>query len=131
MIDYEDDWHVLISKSGSVLPKAFMASVAAPVLAVIILLCDDYFADFRKVSGIEDVNQSFMWNAMTAIIAILLGFRTKQALGRFWEGTGLLHQMRGEWFDASSCLMTFSRDGKVNKGKAMSMVRAGKSSKRF
>ena len=30
-------------------------------------------------------------------------------MGRFWEGTSLLHQMRGEWFDSVSCLMTFSR----------------------
>ena len=28
---------------------------------------------------------------------------------RFWEGTGLLHQMRGEWFDAVSCCVTFTR----------------------
>jgi len=43
------------------------------------------------------------------ITVLLLAFRTRQALGRFWEGTGLLHQMRGEWFDAVSCLMAFSR----------------------
>ena len=27
-------------------------------------------------------------------------------MARFWEGTGLLHQMRGEWFDAVSCCVT-------------------------
>lgn len=42
-------------------------------------------------------------------MVILLGFRIKQALDRFWEGTGLLHQMRGEWFDSVSCCVTFSR----------------------
>jgi len=59
-----------------------------------------------------------MWNATTVVISLCLGFRTRQALGRFWEGTSLLHQMRGEWFDAASCLVSFSRDGKLHKGKA-------------
>ncbi|CAJ1372580.1 unnamed protein product [Effrenium voratum] len=35
--------------------------------------------------------------------------RSRAAMERFWEGTGLLHQMRGEWFDAVSCCVTFSR----------------------
>ena len=35
--------------------------------------------------------------------------RDLEAMERFWEGTGLLHQMRGEWFDAVSCCVTFTR----------------------
>merc|ERR1719491_752049 len=45
---------------------------------------------------------------MTAVLGLLLGFRTSRAMARFWEGTGLLHQMRGEWFDSISCCVTFS-----------------------
>eukprot|EP00419_Tripos_fusus_P051094 CAMPEP_0172826358 /NCGR_PEP_ID=MMETSP1075-20121228/19360_1 /TAXON_ID=2916 /ORGANISM="Ceratium fusus, Strain PA161109" /LENGTH=511 /DNA_ID=CAMNT_0013668001 /DNA_START=236 /DNA_END=1771 /DNA_ORIENTATION=+ len=33
-------------------------------------------------------------------------------MGRFWEGTSLLHAMRGEWFDSISCLATFTVPGK-------------------
>merc|ERR1719446_1892500 len=93
-----------------------MASISA-VVAVLILYMEEWSPGFREESGIKDITQSFMWNAMTAVIGILLGFRTRQALGRFWEGTSLLHQMRGEWFDAASCLMSFSRDARINKNR--------------
>ena len=38
-----------------------------------------------------------MMMMMMMMMIDMLSFRTRQALGRFWEGTGLLHQMRGEW----------------------------------
>lgn len=63
----------------------------------------------------DDFSQSQIWNLMTMSLVILIGFRTRQALGRFWEGTSLLHQMRGEWFDSVSCLMSFSKAAKEKK----------------
>merc|ERR1712232_791809 len=53
-----------------------------------------------------------MGNATTAVLLFLLGFRVRQGLSRFWEGTGLLHQMRGEWFDTVSNCVTFSISAK-------------------
>lgn len=41
--------------------------------------------------------------------AVKSSTRNLEAMERFWEGTGLLHQMRGEWFDAVSCCVTFTR----------------------
>eukprot|EP00435_Cladocopium_sp_Y103_P026482 s2911_g6.t1 len=41
--------------------------------------------------------------------AVSRGAGINRAMERFWEGTGLLHQMRGEWFDAVSCCVTFTR----------------------
>mmetsp|Transcript_29680 Transcript_29680/g.95132 ORF Transcript_29680/g.95132 Transcript_29680/m.95132 type:complete len:82 (+) Transcript_29680:336-581(+) len=46
---------------------------------------------------------------------LLLGARTWQALSRFWDGTGLLHMMRGEWYDSVSCLVAFSRSAKATR----------------
>merc|ERR1719174_1077753 len=59
--------------------------------------------------GIDVLSNSLAWSAATGCLSMLLGFRTSQAMSRFWEGTGLLHQMRGEWFDSVSCCVTFSR----------------------
>jgi len=56
----------------------------------------------------EDFHTAAMWSAMTAVLGVLLGFRTTQAYSRYWEGSGLLHQMRAEWFDSVSCLFAFS-----------------------
>lgn len=52
-------------------------------------------SDFFNVIVQEDFNKSQVWSALTASLALLIAFRTRQALQRFWEGTTLLHQMRG------------------------------------
>eukprot|EP00928_Gymnodinium_smaydae_P091199 TRINITY_DN7490_c0_g1_i1.p1 TRINITY_DN7490_c0_g1~~TRINITY_DN7490_c0_g1_i1.p1 ORF type:complete len:459 (+),score=54.37 TRINITY_DN7490_c0_g1_i1:288-1664(+) len=44
-------------------------------------------------------------------------------MGRFWEGTGLLHQMRGEWFDSISCCVTFSMAARKAKPKDVERFR--------
>jgi len=56
-----------------------------------------------------------LWAAVSGPLVILVGFRTSQAWGRFWEGTSLLHAMRGEWFDSASCLVTFTFSAKDKK----------------
>lgn len=40
---------------------------------------------------------------------ILVVFRTGQAYNRFWDGSTLTHQMRGDWFDAASSIISFTR----------------------
>eukprot|EP00929_Paragymnodinium_shiwhaense_P049410 TRINITY_DN2491_c3_g1_i1.p1 TRINITY_DN2491_c3_g1~~TRINITY_DN2491_c3_g1_i1.p1 ORF type:complete len:539 (+),score=132.24 TRINITY_DN2491_c3_g1_i1:154-1770(+) len=117
MIDYEESARIIFALNGSVLPQAFFRALPAPFFALLILICEDYIEDFRERTGLLEISQSFMWNAASAVIVILLGFRTRTAFGRFWEGTGLLHQMQAEWFDAASCLVAFSRDAKVAKFK--------------
>ncbi|CAK9017907.1 Hypothetical protein (Fragment), partial [Durusdinium trenchii] len=70
----------------------------------------------RNVTEIEaDLSKGQVWTALTGSLGLLIGFRTSQSLNRFWEGTGLLHQMRGEWFDSVSCLLSFSRHAKSTR----------------
>lgn len=112
MIHYDEgDWQLafIFQRSGSVVPKALCFAVPSAVLAFAQCYWTEFKSDFKQEFGTADLTESQIWNALTAMIVILLSFRTRQALGRFWEGTGLLHQMRGEWFDAISCLMAFSR----------------------
>lgn len=115
MITYDEgDWHLqfLLKWNGSVVPTVCFR-FALPSASLAVLLTYLEVAEVEHGSGIWDLQDSQIWTAVTAITIILLGFRTRQALGRFWEGTGLLHQMRGEWFDAISCLMAFSRQAKT------------------
>lgn len=112
MIDYSEEWlfHTLLHCKGSVALRASYFAVPSAALAVLLLHLDDWLGrDFRRETGLLEAKQSQVWSASTGILAALLGFRTKRAMSRFWEGTGLLHQMRGEWFDAVSCCVTFSR----------------------
>jgi len=70
-----------------------------------------------------DYTGSQIWNACTAILVMLLSFRTATAFSRFWEGTGLLHQMRGEWFDTVSNCVTFSIAAKKQKPREVTEFR--------
>jgi len=97
---------VIFQKEGSVIPLTLYHCVPSVIL-VIILMCLDLGIDEFDV-GQESIKSSQLWAAMVSTLAFLIGFRTNKAYGRFWQGTTLLHQMWGEWFDAVSCLVAFS-----------------------
>jgi predicted membrane chloride channel (bestrophin family) len=65
-----------------------------------------------------------MWKVISMILLSLLSFRAQQAFSRFWEGTGLLHMMRGEWFDTVSNCIAFSMVAKIKKPKETEIFRA-------
>mmetsp|Transcript_42637 Transcript_42637/g.76457 ORF Transcript_42637/g.76457 Transcript_42637/m.76457 type:complete len:526 (-) Transcript_42637:123-1700(-) len=117
MIDYEEEWlfPLLFKCSGSVALRASLFAVPSAILGVLLLYLDEWVPGFREDTGLMDIGASHIWNAVTAMAGILMGFRTRQALSRFWEGTGLLHQMRGEWFDTVSNCITFSISAKKTK----------------
>eukprot|EP00913_Durusdinium_trenchii_P016498 g15507.t2 len=52
-----------------------------------------------------------VYNAFSTLLGILVVFRTGQAYNRFWDGSTLTHQMRGDWFDAASSIISFTRTG--------------------
>jgi len=117
MIEYEEEWFIklIFRCDGSVGWRAALFAVPAGAFAVLLLVLNDQVDNFWQESGINSITGSQTWVAATAVLTILLGFRTRQALSRFWEGTGLLHQMRGEWFDSVSCCVTFSRAAQASK----------------
>eukprot|EP00440_Ansanella_granifera_P059596 gb/GFBE01064592.1/.p1 GENE.gb/GFBE01064592.1/~~gb/GFBE01064592.1/.p1 ORF type:complete len:535 (+),score=107.27 gb/GFBE01064592.1/:1-1605(+) len=115
MIHYEDGLRTLFMLKGSVIPKAFFLSLPSVILTVVLLFIEQGTGDAVEEMYLADMNKSQVWSAMTMTLATLIGFRTRQSLGRFWEGTSLLHQMRGEWFDAVSCLFSFSRKARDSK----------------
>lgn len=111
MIQYSEDYIVplIFRINGSVGVRSCMFAIPAAVIALIMVFLDDAVPSFREDIGLLDLKYSQLWTASTGVLGILLGFRTNRAMARFWEGTGLLHQMRGEWFDSVSCCVTFSR----------------------
>jgi len=54
-----------------------------------------------------------VWAGFSSVLAFLIVFRNNQAYSRFWEGATLIQQIRGEWFNAVSSLISFmaSREG--------------------
>uniref|UniRef100_A0A7S1RDA9 Bestrophin homolog n=1 Tax=Alexandrium catenella TaxID=2925 RepID=A0A7S1RDA9_ALECA len=117
MIVYNEDYliRLLWRLDGSVGPRALLFAIPAGIFAVILLVCEDHVHNFFQETGIDAITGSQSWAAVTGVLTLLLSFRSRQALSRFWEGTGLLHQMRGEWFDSVSCCVTFTRGALESK----------------
>jgi len=121
----EDDWlcKVVFKIHGSVFPRAALFAIPSALLAILIRRLQADEATVIEDIGLSDLTESLLWSGMTAAIGTLISFRIRQALGRFWEGTGLLHQMRGEWFESAACLVTFSRQAKPTKPEAVAEFR--------
>merc|ERR1740138_1615055 len=58
--------------------------------------------DTHQMVGVE-----VLWSGYTFVLGFLVVFRNNQAYSRFWEGATLINQVRGEWFNAISCLIAF------------------------
>lgn len=110
MIDYDEEWlwPLLFQREGSVAFRASLYAIPSAFLGIIIVYLEEIQPGLREELGFPDLSGSHIWNAATGVCMIMLAFRTRTALSRFWEGTGLLHQMRGEWFDTVSNCVTFS-----------------------
>eukprot|EP00929_Paragymnodinium_shiwhaense_P065586 TRINITY_DN32861_c0_g1_i1.p1 TRINITY_DN32861_c0_g1~~TRINITY_DN32861_c0_g1_i1.p1 ORF type:complete len:758 (+),score=146.02 TRINITY_DN32861_c0_g1_i1:203-2476(+) len=117
MIDYNPSllYGLVFQRTGSVFPRAFAYALPSWLMAVGVLMVAERFPDLFQVIGVDNVSNSQPWAITTTVLFSLVGFRIRQAMNRFWEGTGLLHQMRGEWYDSVSCLMTFSRGSKETR----------------
>lgn len=109
---YVPTFRLLLQKEGSVIPRALLSSLPSGCAAVIIILMGD---GVNEKTGTDSLNASQLWAAMAAVLMFMVGFRTNKAYSRFWDGTTLLHQMWGEWFDAVSCLVAFSSTAKKSK----------------
>jgi len=125
MINYEENWLItlLLHSQGSVAGRSVLFAGPAAAVALLLLIIEDYAPEFRESIGIDDVSESQTWTAVTVVVMALLAFRTRQALARFWEGTGLLHMMRGEWYDSVSCLLSFSRSARESKPEEVAKFR--------
>eukprot|EP00928_Gymnodinium_smaydae_P035646 TRINITY_DN2504_c0_g1_i2.p1 TRINITY_DN2504_c0_g1~~TRINITY_DN2504_c0_g1_i2.p1 ORF type:complete len:350 (-),score=50.48 TRINITY_DN2504_c0_g1_i2:37-1086(-) len=125
MIDYDEEWllKLVFTLRGSVSLRALWFAVPAAILAFLLVLLDRMDPDAREAWGLLELGKSQLWAASTGIVASLLMFRINRAMARFWEGTGLLHQMRGEWFDSISCCVTFSRAAVASKPKEVEEFR--------
>jgi len=123
MIEYDEEWiyRVLCQCKGSVAIRATLYAAPSPILALVFRVFHGRMEDILSES--EEFAASQTWTAATTVLVLLLAFRTAQAFSRFWEGTSLLHQMRGEWFDAVSCLVTFSRGAVETKPEEVKVFR--------
>jgi len=106
MIQYRaGKWGLLFAFSlgGSVFPKALVFALPCAVTTVILHILFQEEETSRTVNMGDGATDMFA--GFNFILGFLIVFRSNIAYSRWWEGGGLLQQLRGEWFNAfSSCL---------------------------
>merc|ERR1719469_447712 len=71
--------------------------------------------DLTVFGGEEGIlRETQAWSGFSFLVGFLIVFRTSQAYARFWEGCTASHQMRAEWFDACSSIVSFTKYSKVS-----------------
>jgi len=126
MIEYTPGdyaWRIAFRIKGSVMPSALLISIPSAALACLLCIYYDYTKDTLDQAGLSQTTNTALWVSVSVPVLSLIGYRTQQALQRFWEGTSLLHAMRGEWFDSASCLATFSKSALKTQPQAVDKFR--------
>lgn len=120
MIEYTSDkWGIWFAfrLRGSVFPKSFGFAIACSTLTVLGHLALTA-TDTRDAVKVGDQGTS-MLSMFTFVLGFLIVFRTQQAYSRWWEGGTLLQELRGEWFNAYSCLVAFANPADSKKHEVM------------
>mmetsp|Transcript_39521 Transcript_39521/g.92964 ORF Transcript_39521/g.92964 Transcript_39521/m.92964 type:complete len:583 (+) Transcript_39521:142-1890(+) len=118
MIEYRQGGVYILCRlfqcSGSTFPVTiFIALPCALLAAAVQFLYPDgnlrlaVFGVAPDAGGVMTESQA--WSGFSFLVGFLIVFRTSQAYGRFWEGCTASHQMRAEWFDAGSSLVSFCK----------------------
>jgi len=109
MIDYTEkgcNLKFICGVRGSVIPQTMCWVIPSmAVAAVNRMLIDHYLKDSPLTDSVEGALN--IWTSSTFVMGFLLVFRTQQAYSRYWEGSTLLQQIKGEWFNAVSSLFAF------------------------
>mmetsp|Transcript_45028 Transcript_45028/g.130256 ORF Transcript_45028/g.130256 Transcript_45028/m.130256 type:complete len:451 (+) Transcript_45028:151-1503(+) len=106
MIHYKrgGKWHFIniFLMRGSVFPASF--AMAGPCALISFLL--KLYSTFESDSVLLNPTA---WSGFSSLVGFLVVFRTSEAYSRFWDGCTATHQMRAEWIDAASAMMSFCK----------------------
>lgn len=106
--------HVLniFAMDGSVFPRVFPSSLLCALIAAAL----HQFKGKIQVPIVFDdpdhnviMKDTVVWQGFSFLVGFMIVFRTSMAYNRFWEGCTQLYQMRGEWLDACSSLIAFTK----------------------
>lgn len=89
--------------SSSFFWRALLVAVPNGLCAMLLSI----YATRPTDQQVSAVGVGQIWTGYNFVLGFLVVFRTTHSYGRYWEGATLLHQIRGEWFNAVSCLFAF------------------------
>jgi len=125
MIDYREAWllPLVFKLQGSVYARCAIFAVPSSLLTIILVMTEAWVPGYREETMLAALDSSAIWAMLTAVLIFMVSFRTRQGYSRFWEGTGLLHQMKGEWFDTVSNCVTFTISANKERVKEVEQFR--------
>eukprot|EP00443_Scrippsiella_acuminata_P077615 CAMPEP_0115379490 /NCGR_PEP_ID=MMETSP0271-20121206/4559_1 /TAXON_ID=71861 /ORGANISM="Scrippsiella trochoidea, Strain CCMP3099" /LENGTH=398 /DNA_ID=CAMNT_0002802695 /DNA_START=196 /DNA_END=1389 /DNA_ORIENTATION=- len=65
--------------------------------------------DYKMADFLDLLNEPIAYSGFSALVGFFMVFRTQQAYHRFQSGATAVHEMRGEWFDSASSLVSFCK----------------------
>lgn len=104
---------VCMFATAMALPCALLSAALKTTVVEGLFAPADY--PFLGLSGPDQVT-SAAFSAASSLLGFIIVFRTSQAYNRFWEGCSSLHEMLGEWFDATSSLVAFCKMSPADLG---------------
>mmetsp|Transcript_26742 Transcript_26742/g.61604 ORF Transcript_26742/g.61604 Transcript_26742/m.61604 type:complete len:586 (-) Transcript_26742:103-1860(-) len=117
MIEYSAHGTWVLQKlfrlEGSVFPSSFFVAAPCALLAAVVkILIDEDLLFFLKAED-SILRETQAWSGFSFLVGFLIVFRTSQAYNRFWDGCTATHQMRAEWFDGCSALVSFAEHART------------------
>jgi len=111
MIEYSVNKHGfsnhMFSIRGSVFPKSLVWAIPCAALAAGVWYVQNEILHPTAPLKTRQDAASRALSGFTSVLAFLLIFRTTKAYGRYWECAMYLQKARGEWFNATSNLVSF------------------------
>jgi len=106
-------WQPKMMRQLRTLRVPFATGLLAASLTAAVLLLGDHVPAFAAVK--ESSFETSAYTSFASLIGFMTVFRTGQAYVRFAEGTMLIHQILGDWHDATSTLVAFCRYSEADK----------------
>jgi len=117
MITYDSqDWRTLLQMKGSVFPQAAMGAFGSSLLAMVLVLLQDY-GIISISNGVDDrvfLLNSAAYSGFSLVLGFILVFRTNQCYSRFWTCATSCCTFRAQLVEACSSLVTFTMMSKAS-----------------
>lgn len=97
----------MFTARGSVFPKAFLWAIPTSILSAAVWFYQNEYLIPEVEQKVRLGVATSVLTGFSAILGFLLIFRTQKAYGRYWDCAMYLQKARGEWFNASSNLVSF------------------------
>jgi len=99
--------------NGSCLPLAACIAALPALMAYLFgLVAQHNWLGFKDAAQRFEVS-SVGFASFTALLGFLIVFRTSQSYGRYWNGTQLVQELNGSFYDALSSVISFTKISKA------------------